>query len=324
MTKQDYFEILFKRDFITHVLLQKPRFDDQTVSAKLRTNIDKDFLYNKLKSLIPAVLVKFLSEDIIRDNNGRIVSRMPEGLNNDIIGKVVNEFRISIEREIADVSFIPQIIAHVERLTWAQGIDDMIHNLLRFKIELQKLAEHYNNVNRLEPSYYDLDGKYEDARRVTIRERFMSDNYKDVKVYFDSLTKYCKELCEEEIVLYLSRLYGNLAKAHEIDELIDKYKRLMSEATEVCENLAIIENHPEWDKEYQSIFPTDFYNSNIGAIDATTAFQMAFIQLLAGRESVLKEEGFLDDNGELVLYTNPRFEGLRKSNIHFPVYDNPK
>lgn len=319
MTREEYLNARFKRDFIKHVLLQKPRFTDAEISKKLKSNIDADSVYDKMKALIPGVLDKYLSAERIKDSSGEAIDILPNWLNPGIADAILKDCIELIEKEYSSIDPMPSIMAQIERLTWAQGVDDMAHNLERFVGDIRNTAVHYCGSFVGDPSTYEINEKYEAAKRVTLRERITHNNHKDILDFLLALRAYCQDLCATEVIAYISKLYKKLADSTEINGLIERFKKIQTEAIKELLRLEATVNNSEWDKEYSAKIPTEFYERNVEDIDATGAFQMALLQALANHEESLKQQGYLSDEGEFVLFTNQQYDGLRWQGISFDM-----
>lgn len=303
MTKQEYFNTLLKRDVIRYIVLQKPRYDDTEVARKLISIVNVDLLYDRMVAHIPSVLDKYLSVDKIKDAEGNIVKTLPEWLDISLAQKVVKEFSSLIAGECSMDTTVSEIITRIEKLTWVQGVDDMVHNLRRFIKDLRNTSAHYAKVYRNEAALEEIKEKYDDARRVTLREHVLKDNDKDVTAFLEALTIYSRDLCVVEISRRLSRLYSDIASSEEINGIIERFTRIHAESQAEYDTFGKIGAHEGWDAEYRIAFPMDFFERNIEDIDASKAFLMVFLQALSRHEAELKELGLLNKNGELIFFT---------------------
>lgn len=317
MTKQEYFSILLKRDFIQYILLKEPEYTDKEISRKLMSKIDVDLLYDRIKVHIPVILDKYLSPLKIKGENGKDVEVLPDWLKVDIVYDIVDEYKNLIAEEYKTINFMPAILAHIERLTWAQGVDDMAHNLRRFVNDLLKMSTHLAKITPAYPHHYELKEKFEAAKHISIREFLMQDNYKDIADFLEAVTLYCRDLCGIALSLQISQLYWDIAHSNEITGLIDKFDKIHAEAEQESHTLKELPNNEIWDKEYKVVFPMDFYQRNVEDIDAAKAFQMLFLQALARHEKDLKDQHYISANGEIVLFTNPHYDGHRWTDVNF-------
>lgn len=311
MDKQEYFNSLLKRDFIRFILLKRPKYNDAEISIKLNQDIEANTLYHSFKSCIKPLLDKYFNSPELKDDSGKTVERLPNWLDNNLPGKIVAEYQALIDQKFPAINFIPQIIEHIERLTWLQGVDDMAHNLKNFIDSLNRTSEHFRKISPTRSVNYDLTEKYEAAKRITVREQLMQDNCKDVEEYIDTLRLYSRDLCEEIISNKLARLYCELAKSTQINALIDKFESIHSESLGELESFSGIAEDEELVKEYNQHYPMDFFRRNVADVSEEDAFRMLFLLGLARHEESLKADGFVTAEGEICLFTNPGFDGLQ-------------
>ncbi|MCH5326669.1 MAG: hypothetical protein J1E29_05650 [Duncaniella sp.] len=268
MEKSEYLDKLLKRDFIRYILLKRPEYTDEEVSRHLKSKIDSDLLYDRIKVLIPQVLEKYFTADKCKTSEGKIAETVPAGMDISVADKVEAEYESMIEREYSAINFMPDIIACIERLTWAQGVDDMTKHLRQFQIELRGLSKHFADVVQSTPKYYDLKEKREAAERITPREYLMRDNYKDVADYIEALRLYCRDLCGARLSMQLSRLYSDIADSPEIERLIEKFETLAATAARESADLEGLEAVPEWDEEYVRMLPLSDENITIFTVQS--------------------------------------------------------
>lgn len=303
MNRKEYLAARLRHDFIRYVLLTKPRLSDAEVSRRLRSKIDADSLYQKLKEHIPVVINQFLSPEKLIDAAGKPVAVLPEWLTPAIADKVAAEYCAKVESEYSAVNFLPDILAQIERLTWVQGVDDMAVNLRRFTADLADMEAHYANIPDCKPNHYEIDEKFAAAKRITIGEHVMQSNHRDIADFHAAMTAYCTDLCAAQIARVLSKLYADLAASPTLLNIIDKFARLHREAEAELHTLPT-DIAAEWDDEYNRLVPVPFFENNIEDIDAPKAFQAIFITALAHHETILRSQGALSPTGELTLFTS--------------------
>lgn len=309
MEKKQYLDARLRRDFIRYVILRTPEFDNKEISRRLNKDIAADYLYQRLKERMNRILDRHLGEYMIKDENGETIDVLPDELSLDVVDDIEDEYRRAIAREYDAVNFMPALLVHIEKLTWRQGVDDMAANLRAFRDKLHGLSSHYASATSQLPTFYNLEEKYKAARRITVRERVMQDNDKDIADFLESLRSYCRDMCGAELVRCLSELYADIADSRELDAIIRKYEAIEKEALEAAAR-ELPRHESSWDAEYEAQFPTGFYSRNIEDIDASEAFRMGLSRLLARRESCLKGRGFLTPEGELRLFTSPAVSTL--------------
>lgn len=181
--------------------------------AQLRKTIDPEPLYDRLKKHVPEIIEKYISLSKIMDDKGKIVEVLPDDLNIDVSDYVVDEIKKHISSDYSYKEHLPKLKAEIERFEAVCNKEEMKILLEKLKEDLEDRARHFNNINS---PHYQLDAlseKYEDARRITLREFLMKDNNKDISDFTEALTSYCMDLCEVEISLALSNLYSDVANS---------------------------------------------------------------------------------------------------------------
>lgn len=316
MDKREYFDTLLKRDFIKYVLLRAPRLTSQQVSEKLKLEIATERLYRKMKSAIMPVCDKYLALNRIMQD-GNVVDILPDWLNLSLLETIAGDYRHLIEKEYASENYLPAILFQIERLTWLQGVDDMADNLRQFVADVKKLSEDYANIPAPVQDDYDLQQKYEEAKRVTIREYIMGDNDDDVAVFRGLLLAYAQDTCEMLLYRQLAKCYADIADSPEIHALISKFDGMHREAKDKLPTLVVEDYHADWDAEYARLVPVEFFERNIDDIDGAMAFHMVLLQAFSRHEKILVDEEFLTANGELRIFTSPHFHGIDGSNMDF-------
>lgn len=315
MEKKEYFDILLKRDFIRYVILRKPRLSPEEVSKKLLREFDINRLYHRMKDAMTAVCDKHLAFSKIQTPEGRTVKELPDWLNPDYAKEILADYELLIQKEFATENFQSSIISQIERLIWLQGVDDMAQNLRAFISEINKIAKDYANIPVSSSDQYDLQEKYDAARKITVKERILNSNDNDIILFRGALLDYAKALCESALYRQLSKLYSDIANSKELADIIDKFATLHKESTKELTTLSIPSHPEEWDEEYARLVPTEFFERNIDDVDAPMAFHMILLQSFARNEEKLKNEGFLTPNGEVWLFTNPIFHSTNRGDI---------
>ncbi len=317
MTKQEYFSKRLKRDFIKYALLQTPRFSPHEVSDKLRKSLDTDHIYFEMKKEIPEVANKFLSLDLLKDKKGVFVKELPDWLTPDITKTIVEEYRRRIERNFTKETYLPILISMIEKLTWAQGVDDMAENLKIFLAGVKAAATQYANIPQPDHIDYGIKEKYEAARRVTLRERIMGDNDKDVLIFRSALLGYAQELCEVEMYNQLAKLYEEVVETPELLGMITSFEMARHQAEAELAVLSTLQGEKCWEDEYNHLIPIDFFERNIEGITGSMAFHMILFQAFSRNEEYLLKEKYLTPEGELHIFTSPKFNGINWVNIDF-------
>lgn len=317
MTKKEYLEGMMRRDFIRFVLLRKPRLSAAEVSAKLMRVIDVDKLYHGIKRSASEVCDRYLAYDKLLDENWKVVQLPPDWLNPSLADKIAEEYGELIRKEYAPACFVDEITKQIERLTWLQGVDDMAENLKVFLRDVSKMAIGYKSIPVNIPDERELLRKYDDACRVTIAERIFNNNCDDVLEFRNVLLEFAKAKCESILYHQMARLYDDIAASTVIKGIIEKFELIHAEAKTELAEMSFDEHPQEWEREYSRLVPVDFFERNIEDIDAAMAFHIVLLQGFARHEKELKSEGYISESGELLLFTNPRYDGTKWMTANF-------
>lgn len=317
--KLQYFSRLIKRDFINHVLLRKPKFSDHEISQKLMCVLNIENLQRQMKARIVPLCEGYLTLDKLRGDDGRFLKELPEWLNIQYVDQIQEHFQKTIDSECFSENRIEALLEQIERLTWLQGVDDMAANLQAFVANLEQHGQSYASVTIQFPGNDGLkiQEKYEAARKITLRERIAGSSHEAIIEFRSALLELAKRRCEETIYAKLSTLYFEIAKSPELHAVIDKFQRIHSEAQKAATKVEECDSNPDWDKEYMRLIPLAFFERNIEDIDASMAFQMAFIYAIARNEAKLKAQGYITPAGHLKIFTNQPYDGLRWESTDF-------
>lgn len=317
--KNHYFNCLLKRDFIKHVLLRKPKFNDHEISQKLISVLNVEHLQRQMKPRIASLCEEYLTLDKLRESDGRFMKELPEWLNIQYVDQIQDHFHKDLANEFSCDTYIEPIIEQIERLTWLQGVDDMVSNLRSFVADLEQRGKYYASaaIQSHGADSLNLQEKYEAARKITLRERITGSSHEAIIEFRSALLELAKRRCEEAVYTQLSSICLEIAKSKEIHAIIDKFHRIHTEAKKAASIVDECGSHPDWDQEYQRLIPLEFFERNIEDIDASMAFHMAFLYAIARNEASLKAQGYITPNGHLKIFTNPLYDGLRWESTDF-------
>lgn len=319
MRREEYLSRRAKKDFIRYAMLQKPRYTEHEIEEKLKACIDTESIHKKLKETIDTVVEKHLSEERLKDENGDTVTVLPGWLCPELIEVIQEEYRGIICNEFVDRSYIGRILQEIEKLTWAQGVDDMADNLKAFVDHLKSECIQLADMPRKLRKDYGLEEKYEAAKRITLRERITGSNDDDILGFRRALERYAKDECEEEMRTQLSKLYSDLAFSPNLSHIISWYGIARQEAEAELHRLELMPIEREWEEEYSRLVPMDFFRRNLAGIDESMAFRMILLQAFARHEDYLKSQNMLRHNGGLQLFTSPHFLSNRWSDLDFTI-----
>lgn len=317
MDKEEYFSKKLKRDFIRYALLQKPRFTAREISSKLKSSLDTDKIYHKIKCEITNTLNRHLSFDRLKNSAGELVTVIPDWLSPDIVKTIVTDYSVTISENFNKQKYLPALIQQIEKLTWAQGVDDMADNLKVFLSNFKSAAHLYSNMPRPEYNDYEIKEKFEAAKRITVREHIFRDNSEDIIALRSAILGYAQEMCEIEMYRQLAELYTDIAETPELVNMISAFEKAHLHGEAELEAMGHIPANEEWDQEYNRLVPVEFYERNVEDIDGAIAFHMVLFQAFSRNEDYLIREKYLTHDGELRIFTSPRFDGFSWSNINF-------
>lgn len=317
MNKQQYLAKRLKRDFIRYALLKKPEYSDKEITDKLKGALDTDKIYREVKDSIDGVIDKYLSLERLKDGNGGFVSTLPEWLKPSLAGDIVNEYRKTAEHYFDKNQYMPVILQEIEKLVWAQGIDDMAVNLKSFIGYVTSAASLYNDAPEARHDDREIQSLYEAAKHVSLRERITGDNDNDILRFRSALADYTHDLCEKEMYSLLSGLYLDTAHDPGLNALVLKFGDMSRLASADLDSLEDDADESQWADEYLSMIPIDFFRRNIADISEATAFHMAMLMLFSRHEKYLIVREYLTACGELRIFTRPDAVGPYLSDDDF-------
>lgn len=319
MRKEDYMARKARMDFIRYAMLQSPGLTETEVSAKLRTSLGLEETEGRLREQMEQTLDRHLGADRLKDENGKAMGILPLWLRPGLANKIADEYRNEISGIISQRSPLGSVMDEIEKLTWIQGVDEMARNVRRFLADMASDAAAYGETPRMSREDFDLEAKYEAAKRVTIRERLANDNYLDVESFRIAVLGYARILCEDELHRRMERLLDEVARSSELGHLVSWYEIAAEEAGAELKRLEVMERDEEWDADYEARVPLKFFRRHVEEIDEGKAFRMMFLLALARHEDYLAGENFVRRNGELRIFTSPHFLSSRWSSIDFTI-----
>lgn len=308
MSREEYFALCLKRDFIRYVLLRRPRFTDHAVSLKLRSQIAPDYLCDQMEKLVDDVISQALNIVKTRIESGELNMSQPHWLSDVIIAELKPAFE-KMAAEILDIrKAVLQLTDVIEKLTWEQGVDDMAVNLKAFLCDLQSDMNSMSDLPVMSTPYnYDLERKFEAAEHISIRERVMGDNYVDVLELSSAINAFAKDECKNLMYGLVAEFYSKILADATIPGYIAAFETAHKVANAEVEKLRFMTDDSEWTAEYRAIMPIDFYERNVEDIDGAMAFRMILFRSFARNEAYLREHNYLLPDGRLRIFTSPCF-----------------
>lgn len=318
MTKQEYIGQRLKRDFIKHVLLREPLFSDSEISIRLLRSLDNDRIYRRLKEAVAQVCDRYLSLDRLKDERGEYVERLPQWLRPELADEIAAEYRRLADSELEYGRIMSALLSRIEKLVWAQGVDDMAANLRRFLDDVRRYANEYKAIPGVPAAdAYDIQAKYRAAARVTLREKVTGENDNDIVAFRSALLAYATDLCMAQLYEAMARVYVRIADSRRLHDMIAAFDKAHSSATAEFNALQSLPVNEEYEQVYNRKVPVAFYEQNVEDISGSMAFQMIVFMALARDEQYLRDHGLLTSQGELTIFTSPDFSGNDWMNYDF-------
>lgn len=267
------FEDLFNRDFIRHVLLRFPSLSRDEALLNMQKALGVEAVYTRLKREMINCISSQLPADITMPD-GKPCNVLPENLNPDISSEIVEIYGNAIHGNCRPEEFIDDITACIEQLCWVTGVEEMTKIFFQYICFLRSTAEHYRTGTKHCSLPDDLIAKYQEARRITLSERLLNNNSKDIQDYLDELRKYTRELCEERMYRYMSTLFEAIADSERLQKIYNNLKAHSAEAAAALKGIPQTSKDSAEEKEYRRLTGIDFFCRNVAQIDEAAAYRM--------------------------------------------------
>ena len=314
MGKREYLLNRLKKDFLKYCLLQEDSLPAKDIAEKLYGVIDLNWLISQCRQEIESLCNKYLSFEKIKVE-GKLSNELSEEFGYELKDKIMSEYEdflgsYSIEEITSKV--ISKVERSVERQTWVNGIVNMQDAINILVDRLNNSIRSYGNLYTATVSENDILDKFNNAKENTLFERIQGNNIDDIIEYRSVLMEFVQVSCENMLYAKLKDIYSNIANNGAYERLQNNFKNHIEYAQVLKSSIIDCEANENWDKEYNSLVPTDFYYRNVENITAEHAFQMILLQYFAKNEDWMIENGLLV-NGELKIYIgkgNVRFDKL--------------
>lgn len=178
---------------------------------ELKALIDVDTVYDNLKKEIPELLKKYYGSSKLCDASGNTLKELPGWLNLELPSRILKEYEEKIGEEVNTLKFLPAIKDELNRVSSKLSEVEMELLISLLKEELIKTARHYEGVSRTSSHSPNLEKKHEDAKRITMRERFMQDNDKDIREFAEALLLYTRDILGLALVDHIAKIYRETA-----------------------------------------------------------------------------------------------------------------
>lgn len=313
MEKKEYLELRFKKDFLQYSLLQEDSWSAEDIADKLMASVNLTGYYQQMANKISDLCEQYLSFDKLRVADG-LTNQLPDEFRLEIKDRIIADYECFLTKQpIEDQVGECMEILHrqIERLAWRHGIGAMTEALERV---ISCFKEKQEDLSTFAVSRVDLNTlreRYEDARKISILERIQGNNIDDITAYYDLLQEYVRDYCERLLQKRLSDIYGDLAGSEMLERLRQHFAVLAEQAVRMRTALPELPDCPDWDKEYNRLVPTDFYERNVEEITAEQAFHIVLLQFFAKNEDWMVENGLLV-NGEICMFVQIGYDIIGK------------
>ena len=305
MDKKIYLKSRLINDFINYSLLQNDSLSANLIADKLFTSIGLEDSLSKCRKYIEELLDKYISFDELKVD-GRLSNKLSCRLNIELKDSLEQEYKSYLDRFFSQDllnSIIAKIVHRIELLIWQNGILNMLAAIDIFKTKLRNAAINMQSVDLSSVEEEQLQISFMNAKEITLMERLSGDNIDDIIEYRSNLRNYIKARCENLFYCRCSGLYTDIMASHILENIYNNIKELLAYAEHLRNSIPDIENNEEWNKDYDHLVPTDFYERNVENITAEQAFQMFLLQFFANNESWMSEHGLLKDK-ELCVFVS--------------------
>lgn len=313
MDKIIYISNSFKKDFLQYSLLQKDSVSANEIAYKLYGAFDIYPLIERGKNEIHSLTERYLSFEKVKAE-GKLANELSGELDFEVKDRILAEFKKWLEG-IPTGEVISKIISKIERSVelqaWSNGILNMKDAIDLLVGRLKGESKSYGKLAVISVSEDALLVKYNKAKEQTLLERIKGNNIDDILEYRSSLMEYVREACESMLYLRLEEIYDKLASNSVFENLHANFNSLLEYAADLESSIMDYAHNDEWDKEYNKLVPTDFYQRNVEGITAEQAFHMVLLQFFARNEDWMIECGMLVD-GELMVFRDNAVEKVDK------------
>lgn len=313
MEKKEYLELRFRKDFLQYSLLQEDSWSAEAVADKLMASVNLTGYYQQMSDKIADLCEQYLSFDKLKVVGG-LTNQLPDEFRLEVKDRIITDYECFLIKQPLEelVGACLEILnRQIERLAWRHGIGSMAEALERviscFKEKQEDLSTFA--VSRIDMN--TLQESYEDARKVSLLESIQGTNIDDIIAYRDLLQAYVQDCCERLLQKRLSDVYGYLAGSETLERLRHHFAVLAEQAVRMRAVLPELPDCPDWDKEYNRLVPTDFYERNVEEITAEQAFHIVLLQFFAKNEDWMVENGLLV-NGEICMFVQIGYDIIGK------------
>lgn len=313
MERKEYLETRFMKDFLQYSLLQEDSWTAEAIADKLISSVNLTGYYQKMSDKISELCEQYLSFDKLNVVGG-LTNQLPDDFRIEVKDRIIADYECLMTGQSVDDQAgqcLDLLIRQMERLAWRHGIGSMAEALTRM---ICHFKEKRDDLSAFAVGGVDLETlreHYEEARKVSLLESIQGTNIDDIIAYRDLLQEYVRNGCERLLQQRLSDIYGCLAGSEKLERLQQHFAALAEQAVRMRAALPELPDCPDWDKEYNRLVPTDFYERNVEEITAEQAFHIVLLQFFARNEDWMVESGLLV-NGEICMFVQVGYDIVGK------------
>lgn len=237
--------------------LMKTLFETVIGNSLLKNGAGKDSYFGKINGLATELLDEEMPDNLIRDNNDKVMNRLPTNVSIEEARSVIASIEAAIRRHSEEKNNTRKTIEH-DLWSWTENnarkwglqyVKDILQDLDAYCTDLymayttdtntsilqdfcasrKALVENRDSIER------ELDDLYQKAIQVTLKEKIYNNNSNDVQVFFSRLKDWVEAsvkvtLSEEAFEMIRDLAYGDRGI---IDKIITHVRRLVAEASTV-------------------------------------------------------------------------------------------
>lgn len=230
-------------------------FDSEIKSVLFEKGVGKASYYNTISTMADDMINEELPENLIRDNENKIVNTLPSNISNGSAEDVINTIKAAIDRYSGEKK---NTCSAIEKALWTWTENNSRKWGLLYVLDiLQELDAYCTDIymayttdtntallqgllrgtrksltDNRDTIENELDDLYQKACELTLKERITKGNAKEISDYFERLKDWVNasvnvELAEDAFDIIKDLTYGDNGI---IDRIISHVRRLVGEA----------------------------------------------------------------------------------------------
>lgn len=306
MDSKEYLNKKFQKDFFRYTILRQDGLSADEIASSFEITArgavgSGGDLMHMLRDMASNESHRIIDEEFSFERikeNGAFVSSIPDGFGPELIGKAVDRLNLymqsdmlaSLERKVAD-----QLVGRIEKNAWRSGLGNLTAGIGLFVESTRRKAQGYLSAVSASGWKAEVDAAMEKAssRRSKVD---------DIIALRSALRDAAAQECENVIYRHAAGFLKSVADNKVILDIASNAARVEKLARERFEALETLRDDPMLDAVYDKLVPVGFYTRNIEKVDASKAFYMILMQMLARKEDELMTRGWLVD-GEIRIFT---------------------